>query len=219
MLSRKHKFQVAGAIAALALLAFAASCTGFFVPEQLASITISPTSPNVPLGGTTQLTAYGTNTDSSSAGNITGKVSWSSSSGAVGVSSSGVLTGNDLSSTPATISADYQGISATASATVCVQNGTNFTITLDPSSVTVGADATATATTVVSGISGPVDISAGVTWSTSNSGVTIIAGDPATIDTSGLTITGSTPDTNFAVYTCNGVNSSFQTTLTIAPAS
>lgn len=213
MSSKMQKLRLSCAFAALATLALAVSCRGFFVPEQLASITISPTSPNVPLGGTTQLTAFGTNTDSTSAGNITGKVSWSSSSGAVGVNTTGLLTGNDLSSAAATITADYQGISATASATVCVQNGTNFTITLSPSSVPIGTPATAEATTVVSGISGPVDISAGVQWSSSNSGVTITAGDPATIDTSSLTAPATV--TIFATYTCNGVNSSFQTNLTV----
>ena len=202
------------AFAALATLALAVSCRGFFPAEQLASITISPSTANVPLGGTLQLTAYGTNTDSSSAGNITGSVSWSSSSGAVSVSASGVLTGNDLSSTAATITAESQGVSATSSATVCVENGTNFTITLDPTTTTVGGAPTAYAYADVSGITGPVDISSGVTWSTSNSQVEITAGDPATIDTSGVTTTPLTV-TIFATYTCNGVNDNFQTNLTI----
>ena len=218
MSSVKPKLRLVSAIATLATLGLGISCTGFFPPEQLSSITITPSSPNVPLGGTTQLTATGTNTDSSPAGTITGKVSWSSSSGAVGVNSSGLLSGNDLSSTPATITAQYQGVSATASATVCVENGTNFTITLNPSTVTVSQTSQATATADVSGISGgPVDISSGVTWSTSNSGVTVTAGDPATIDTSSLTITSQTAVTIFAVYTCNGVNNNFQTNLIVNP--
>jgi len=214
MASTKSKCGTIVAFAALALLALAASCRGFFPAEQLASITISPSSANVPLGGTTQLTAYGTNTDSTSAGNITGKVSWSSSSGAVGVNSSGVLAGNDLSSTAATITAEYQGVSATATATVCVENGTNFKIVLSATTVNVNDTPTATAETDVSGISGPVDISSGVTWSTSSTQVTITAGDPATIDTSLVTTTPLTV-TIFATYTCNGVNDNFQANLTI----
>jgi len=210
----KSKLRLAGAFAALATLALAGSCRGFFQPEQLGSMTISPSSPNVPLGGTQQLTAYGTNTDSSSAGNITGKATWSSSSGAVGVSASGVLTGNDLSSTPATITAEYQGISATASATVCVENGTNFTITLSATTVNVGDTPTAFAYANVTGVTGPVDISSGVQWSTSSTQVTITNGDPANIDTSGVTTTPLTV-TIFAVYTCNGVNDNFQTNLTV----
>ncbi len=202
-----------GAFAALATLALAVSCRGFFPPEQLASMSITPSSANVPLGGTLPLAVYGTNTDQTPAGNITGKVSWSSSSGAVGVSPSGILSGNDLSSTPATITAEYQGVTATSTATVCVENGTNFTLTFSPSTATIGQPETVTATADVSGISGAVDISAGVTWSSSNSMVLITAGDPASIDTSQLT--SATTVTIFATYSCNGVNNNFQSNLTI----
>jgi len=202
-----------GAFAALATLALAISCRGFFPPEQLASISITPSTANVPLGGTLQLTAFGTNTDTTPAGNITGKVSWSSNSGAVGVSGAGVLAGNDLSSTPATITAEYQGVSATSTATVCVENGTNFKLTFSPTTATIGASETVTATADVTGVSGAVDISSGVTWSSSNNQVTITAGDPATIDTNQLT--SATTVTIFATYTCNGVNNNFQANLTI----
>ena len=204
MSSTKQRIRLTCAFAALAALALAVSCRGFFPPEQLASITITPSTANVPLNGTTQLTAYGTNTDSSPAGNITGKVSWSSSSGAIGVSSAGVLSGNQFSTSPATIMAQYQGVTAQATATVCVENGTNFTVTLSLNPVQVNDSPTATATTDVSGITGAVDISAGVQWSTNNSEVTIAAGDPATITTSGVTSPPVTVEI-IATYTCNGV--------------
>jgi len=213
MSSTKSKLRLMGAFAALATLALAISCRGFFPPEQLASISITPSTANVPLGGTLQLTAFGTNTDTTPAGNITGKVSWSSNSGAVGVSGAGVLAGNDLSSTPATITAEYQGVSATSTATVCVENGTNFKLTFSPTTATIGASETVTATADVTGVSGAVDISSGVTWSSSNNQVTITAGDPATIDTNQLT--SATTVTIFATYTCNGVNNNFQANLTI----
>lgn len=215
MLSTKEKLRLTCTLGVLAIAALGVSCTGFFPPEQIGSITITPSTANVPLGGTTQLVATGTNTDSTPAGDITGKVSWSSSSGSVSVNSTGKLTGNDLSSSAATITAEYQGVSATASATVCVENGTNFTITLSPASpVTANTSVSATAFATVSGISGPVDISGGVQWSTSNSTeVPITNGDPATIDTSG--VTSPVTVTIFATYTCNGVNNSFQTNLTV----
>jgi hypothetical protein len=202
-----------GAFAALATLALAVSCRGFFVPEQLASMSITPTTANVPLGGTLQLVVYGTNTDTTSAGNISGKVSWSSSSGAVAVSNSGLLTGNDLSSAPATITAEYEGVSATSTATVCVENGTNFLLTFFPTTATIDDPETVTATADVSGVSGPVDISSGVTWSSSNTSVIITTGDPASIDTSELTSPATV--TIFATYSCNGVNTNFQANLTI----
>jgi hypothetical protein len=217
MSSTKHKLRLAGAFAALAIMALAVGCKGFFPPEQLGTITIQPATANVPLGGTFQLQAFGTNTDTSSAGNITGQVSWSSSSGTVGVNGSGLLAGNDLSSTPATITASAQGVSATSTATVCLENGTNFTIIFTPSTAVVGASETAEATASVGSMTG-VDISSGVTWSTNNTSVLITAGDPATIDTSGLVITSATQVIIFATYTCNGVNNNFQATLTVDPS-
>jgi hypothetical protein len=213
MSSTKQRIRFMGACAALATLALAVSCRGFFPPEQLGSMSITPSTANVPLGGTLQLTAFGTNTDTTPAGNITGKASWSSSSGAVSVSPSGLLTGNDLSSTPATITAEYQGVTATSTATVCVENGTNFLLTFSPTTATIGNPETVTATADVSGISGAVDISSGVTWSSSNNQVLITVGDPASIDTSQLT--SATTVTIFATYSCNGVNNNFQANLKI----
>src|SRR5580693_1051466 len=190
----KHKLRLAGAFAALATLALAVSCTGFFVPEQLSSITISPSAPTVPLAGTAQVAAFGTNTDGSSAGNITSKVTWTSSGDGIAVNSAGLLSGSALSSTAATITAEDQGITATASATVCVENGTNFTMTFNPGN-TVDSDTSVTVvvTADVSGVSGPQDVTAGVTWSSTNSGVSITAGDPASIDLTGLTTSATVP--------------------------
>jgi hypothetical protein len=217
MSSKKRKFSLAGAFAALAMLALAVSCKGFFVPEQLASITISPSAPTVPLGGTVQLEAFGTNTDSSSAGNVTGKVTWSGSGAGITVGGGGLLTGTDLSSTAATITAEDQGITATASATVCVENGTNFTMKFTPGN-NVDSDTAVTigVTADVSGISGPQDVTAGVTWSASNTAVSITAGDPASVDLTGVTTSGTV--TIFGTYTCNGVATNFQSNLTVTVA-
>ena len=218
MSSTKHKLRLAGAFAALATLALAVSCTGFFPPEQIGTITITPATPTVPLGNTLQLSAYGTNTDTTSAGNITGKVTWTSDSGTVSVTSGGLLMGNDLSTTPATITATYQAVTATASATVCLESGTNFQIAFVPSStVTAGTLVDISVSASVSGTSG-VDVTSGVQWSTNNTSLTITSGDPATLDTSPLdTETTSTIVVVMGTYTCNGVPSSFQSNLTVEP--
>jgi hypothetical protein len=214
MSSTKHKLRLAGAFAALATLALAVSCTGFFVPEQLSSITISPSAPTVPLGGTAQIAAFGTNTDGSPAGNITTKVTWTSSGDGIAVNGSGVLSGSALSSTAATITAEDQGITATASATVCVENGTNFMIAFSPSD-TVDSDVAVTmvVTADVSGIMGGQDVTAGVQWSSNNSGVAITAGDPANVDLTG--VTASATVIIFGTYTCNGVANNFQSNLIV----
>lgn len=216
MPSRMLKFRLLGAFAALAMLALAVSCKGFFVPEQLASITISPATANVPLGGTVQLSAFGTNTDSTAAGNITGSVTWSSDSATITVSKGGLLTGNDLTSSAATITAESQGVSGTATANVCVTDGTNFQIVLSATTVTVGTNVTAKAQVSVPNVSGPVDISSGVTWTTNNPSVTIANGDPAQITTSTVTNPPATVAI-IASYSCAGVTKSFQTNLTITP--
>jgi len=204
------------AFAALAALALAVSCRGFFPPEQLSSMTISPSSANVPLNGTTQLTAFGTNSDGSSAGNITAKATWTSTSGAVAVTGPGTLSGVQLSTSPATIMAEYQGISATASANVCVEGGSAFALAFTPTEATVGASETVEATATVGSMTG-VDITSGVTWSTSNTSVTVTPGDPASIDTTNLVISVNTNVTIFATYTCNGVNNNFNAVLTVQP--
>jgi len=217
MPSMKSKLRLMCAFAALAALALAVSCRGFFPPEQLSSITLSPTSPNVPLGGTTQMTAFGTNTDGSSAGNITAKVTWSTSNGTISVTSGGLLSGNDLSSSAVTIMAQDQGITATASANVCLEGGSGFTLTFMPTTATQGQSELVTATANVGSMTG-VDISSGVTWSTNNTNVVVTAGDPASIDTTNLgTITSNVIVTIFATYSCNGVNNNFNAQLTVQP--
>lgn len=221
MSSTKQKLRLIGALAALAMLALAVSCTGFFPGETLGSFTINPTTATVPLGGTFQMHAFGTNTDNSSAGDVTGKVTWSSNeSGSVSVNSGGLLTGVALSTTPAVITASFQNLSAqTANATVCVENGTNFTITPADSSSTGGApvDYTASATATVNNVVTQVDITPSVQWSTGNTLVVTIASgtDPAIASVTPPQASESILIT--ASYTCNGVTTTFTTNLTVNP--
>jgi hypothetical protein len=65
----------------------------------------------------------------------------------------------------------------------------------------------------VSGIMGAQDVTAGVQWSSSNTGVSITAGDPASVDLSGVTSSGTV--IIFGTYTCNGVATNFQANLTV----
>jgi len=214
MSSTKSKLHLICAFGALAALALAVSCRGFFVNPTVTALTITPSTPTVPLGGTTQLTAYATFNDGST-GNVTNKASWSSNSGIVTVSSGGLLTGQSLSNSTATITALDQTITQTATASVCVEGGSDFAILPKDASVTHGAQVqyTASATAVIKGVSTQgVDITPGVQWSSSDSSITIVSGtDPAIATTttavSGVTITAS--------YTCNGVTNTFTTGLTV----
>jgi len=221
------KLRLTGAFVALATLALAASCRGFFTSEQLQSITVSPSSVTVPLGGTTQMHAFGVNTDGSQAGDVTSKVSWTSSSGIVTLDPDhpGLLTGQTLSTDTATITASYQALTPqTATAAVCVEGGSNFVITPIGISINYGdsfpnnGGFTATVDAQVSGTSQTVDVTSGVTFSSSNTDVLSITNgvDPATA-TLESDPTSQTAITITATYTCNGVTITQTGQLTVNP--
>src|SRR2546421_11723638 len=68
MSSITSKLRLAGALAALATLAFAISCRGFFVNPTLTSITVAPATPTIQTGttnNTVQMTAAATFNDGS----------------------------------------------------------------------------------------------------------------------------------------------------------
>jgi hypothetical protein len=172
MSSPKQKLRLTAAFAALATLALAASCRGFFVKPTLTSIAISPTTPEVQLNQTLQLQAFGTFDDGSRSQIKTG-VSWSSSAPTVAPvdPSSGILTGAQIGT--ATITADAQGLSSTASATVFL--GGITAITVKPSSnsvsITSGLPADFTASATASGTQ--VDITGSASWTITPTSTTV----------------------------------------------
>jgi hypothetical protein len=136
MLSTKHKLRLAGAFAALATLALAVSCTGFFQNPTVSSITIDPPNPSVSFGtgaSALQLTAAATFNDGST-GTLSGgtsctgsSVCWSSSDTTVAtVTAGGLLTG--ISAGTATITASSGAITGTTTATAA-EVVTSMTIT------------------------------------------------------------------------------------------
>lgn len=224
----KSILRVVSAFATLAALALAVSCKGFFPPDQIQSITITPTTATVPLNGTFQLSAYGVDTVGNQLGNVTSQVSWSSSDPStisVGATS-GVLTGVSLgtSTTPVTITAAYQALTPqTATATVCVQGATDLVI--DPSATsTIGGD-TFTGNGGDGGFNAYVqssgqqlDITAAVNWTSSNTAALTITGgeDPAFVTT--YAVTTNTPVTVTATYTCNTTVLTLSEVITVEPA-
>lgn len=228
MSSTKHKLRLAGALAVLVTIALLASCRGFFPHEQLASITIVPTTATVPLGGTTQIRAFGVNQDNSQAGDVTNQVTWSSNSGAITVVN-GLLTGASYSTSPATITATYQALAAqTATASICVEGATNFQI--EPANAQASSSSgifpdpggyVATVSAQVSGSVQTVDITNAVNWTTSDPSVVAIGNgtDPATVSFPGGQVTADVLVTVTANYTCNGVaySPTPTTQLTVTP--
>src|SRR6266516_2760285 len=117
MSSTKQRIRLMGAFAALATLALAISCRGFFVNPTLTSIAISPTAPQVQQGKTLQLEAFGTYDDGSRS-QVKSGISWASDTSSVATvdPTTGILTG--VATGTATITASAQALSSTATATV-----------------------------------------------------------------------------------------------------
>jgi trimeric autotransporter adhesin len=133
MSSTKHKLRLVGAFAALAMLALAVSCTGFFQNPTLSTITIDPPTPTISQGATQQMTATGTFQDGTTS-TLTGGTScsgstvcWSSSdTTVVTITTSGSATG--VAQGTATITAASGAITGTTQATVDLTNVTNYQI-------------------------------------------------------------------------------------------
>jgi hypothetical protein len=136
MSSRKQKLQAIGAIAALAMLALAVSCHGFFQNPTLSSVAIQPSSLNMELTTTEQFTAWGTYDDNSRS-QIKSGVVWTSSDPSVGLTSGGLATAEAVTSTAVTITAEAQGLSGTASVNV-LGDVTSISVSSQSVSVAIG---------------------------------------------------------------------------------
>ncbi len=181
MSSTKSKLRLAGALAALAALALAVSCTGFFQNPTVSSITIDPPNPSVGFGSgaaSLQLTAAATFNDGSSSTlkggtNCTGNtVCWSSSDTTVAtVTTGGLLAGVSAGTT--TITASSGSITGTTTATVAE---TVSSMMITPATAGVTADGGATsAIFTITGVtsSGQQNISALVTLTPEQNGTAV----------------------------------------------
>ena len=208
MSSTKNWLRLAGAFAALATLALAVSCKGFFTNPTVSSIVIDPPSPTVSVTSTRQLTAAGTD----SFGNpltLTGGTSctgttvcWSSDTPSVAtVSTGGLLTGVSVGTS--TITAASGTASATTTATVTLDNVTS--IVLGPNGITgftLAQSTTAsnqdclTATATAGGQQ--VNVTTSVTWQTANTSLLQVQNQVDPMCVTSLTMSGTT--TVFATY-------------------
>jgi hypothetical protein len=211
MSSAKQKLRLVGAFAALAVLALAVSCTGFFVNPTVSTLSILPPSPTVSVGLSTQLNAAGTDSNGNPI-TLTGGTSctgttvcWSSDTpGVATISAGGTLTG--VSAGTSTITAASGTATATTTATVTLANvtsivlvpNTSFSMAADSTAVTGSNGQCLTVQATAGGQTG-IDVTASVTWQTGTSGIVTPQGaeDPECVQ-SGATA-GST--TLFAQYT------------------
>ena len=130
MSSTKSKLRLAAAFAALLTLALAVSCKGFFV-NQPTSVTVTPNSPTFTSGQQQSFTAQASFSDNTTK-NVTASATWTTSNPCiVAIITSGTNAGNATdvgTGGSATITASYNGISGTATASVT----TGLTITPCP---------------------------------------------------------------------------------------
>lgn len=224
MSSSKNKLRLAGAFAALATLALAVSCTGFFQNPTLTTITIDPPTPTVNQGATQQLTATGTFQDgttstltggSTCSGNI---VCWSSSDTTTAtISTGGLVTGIQAGS--ATITAASGAIVGTATVTVDLTNVTNFQICEgsfgDTSSCSSGSTALTwnateglSDTFIAQGSSNgeTVDLTVSSIWTVPSSATAWLSCTNDSTSPETCTVSGSTPGDTAAVVVTYGSN-------------
>jgi hypothetical protein len=203
MSSANHKLRLAGAFAALAALALAVSCTGFFPNPKLTGISIGPT--NLPLtpGQSFQMVATGT-FDNGNTSTVTSQCLWTSTD--TSVASIGLNSGKVTASSTATtvgttqINASDGTFNAPTAATVTVCPTVNsLTISAVPTTQKAGQTITMTATADFPSQSG-VDVVNIVTWNISNTSVLTISGSVGSISgnaTSGQSTTVSATLCNF----------------------
>jgi Bacterial Ig-like domain (group 2) len=216
MSSAKHKLRLAGAFAALATLALAVSCRGFFQNPTITSITIGPTGETIIPGGTLQMTAAGVPSDGSPNQVVTDQCFWSSSNLAAATidSKTGLVTAVETVSNPpqtTTITATYQALTpATATVSVCPAV-TNLTISASPLSVQAGTATTITftATATFSGGVANQNVVDDVTWNISNTDLL-----SSITDGVGTTSGDGTPETTTITATLCSVTSTNAVTIT-----
>jgi len=192
---------------AIILLTVGIACKGFFVNPTVSSVTVSPSTNNLQIGTSQQLTAIANNSDGSTK-DVTGLAIWSSSDTAgtfVTVSKTGVVKALQNTTSSVTITATYKGFSGTATVTV----GATQTVTITCNNCTTGN------TISISGSGGTINLSSNVAanWSSNNSSVISISGTNTTTPSATLGGTTGTP-TITATATSGGGSGTLQITVT-----
>jgi len=171
-------------------------------PAPVASVSVSPASASVPVGGTVQLTA----TPRDAGGNpLPGRtVTWASSNTSVATVSAGGLVTGKVAGT-ATITATSEGQSGTAAITVTAASVPVASVSVTPASASVNEGKTVQLTATPRDSSGNALSGRTVTWASSNTSV-------ATVSASGL-VTGKVAGT--ATITATSEGQSGTSTITV----
>jgi hypothetical protein len=192
MSSTKNRLRLAGAFAALATLALAVSCTGFFVSPVLSSLAVGPASPTIETGttdNTVQMTVFATNNDGSTSNSPS--VSWTINPTSVAtISTSGLVTSVDTGTATVTATSN-KNPSITGTQTVTVTVGCIQSIQIPTSAAALtGNNTTDILTATALTCNGSFDVTSVATWTSSNTSLaTVSAG--VVQEASGLTTGGS----------------------------
>jgi hypothetical protein len=205
MSSTKQRIRLLGAFAALAILALAVGCTGFFVKPTLTAIAVGPVSPTIYTGNisnTVQMFAVGTFNDGS---NSSTPVTWSiTGTGTNGqtiatVTPGGLVTAQDVGT--GTINAASNvlpSITGTQPLTVSVACTTAPIVTPTSGALTTNAESIS----FTASCNGGQDVTAVATWFSSNTNIaTVSAGVVTAIATQGAN------GTFYITATSNGLTS------------
>ena len=179
-----------------------ASVTVAIVP--VASVTVSPTAPNMYVGGTVQLTAI---LKDAAGSMLSGRViSWTSSNVAIAtVSAAGLVTGGAVGAV--TITATSEGQSGTAAVTV--SSVPVASVTVSPATANVFAGATTQLSATLKDAAGNVLTGRAVAWTSSNTAI-------ATVSAAGL-VTGVAAGSATITATSEGKSGTASVTVAIVP--
>jgi uncharacterized protein YjdB len=184
-----------------------ATATLTVTAATLANIVVTPATPTVGINGNVQFTATGVFTDNSTQ-DLTSLVTWSSSAANVAlISNSGVATGLSVGTT--TISANYQGMSG--SATLTVDSAHLVSITISPANPTVPPRTRIQLTAIGNFSDGTTEPLSGISWHTNT-------GRYATVSGTGVVRTKKSTNQAVPVYaSLNGVTGQTSLTITSTP--
>jgi len=173
-------------------------------PVPVASVTVSPSSPSIQVGATTQLSAV---TRDASNSVLTGRVvTWASeNAGVASVNANGLVTA--VAAGIVTITASSEGKTGSASVTVSAVPVASVSVSLASSSISTGATTQATAT--LRDANNNVLTGRVVAWSSGNTAV-------ATVNGNGL-VTGVGAGTTNITATSEGKTGNASVTVTVVP--
>jgi hypothetical protein len=210
MSSANHKLRLAGALAALATLALAVSCRGFFVNPTISSLSVGPVSPTIQTGttgNTVQMTVFGTNNDGSTT--TSPSVTWGITPTSVAtITTKGLVT--SVSTGTATVTAtSNQNPAATGTQTVTVTVGCISQIQIPTSaSPLTGNNLTDTLTATAVTCNGDFDVTSVATWTSSNTSLATVS--------AGVVTRASTVTTSGSVNITATIGTVVSNTLTIS---